>query len=129
MRVLLAGAVYFGVVFVAAFALGTVRTFWLEPALGETLAVACETPFLIAAMYLTVRHVLPRVSPPRTALALFAVGVIGLALQQVAEYALIRAASESYASHLAYLTTPAGMIYVGALVVFVIMPMLVLRSR
>lgn len=129
MRVLLAGAVYFAVVFVAAFALGTVRTFWLESALGETIAVACEAPFLIAAMYLAARHVLPRVNPPRAGLALFAVGVVGLVLQQMAEYALIRAAGESFASHVAYLTTPAGMIYLGALVMFVIMPLLVLRSR
>ena len=43
-RVALAGSAYFAAVFVAAFAFGAVRTFWLEPLVGETWAVAAEAP-------------------------------------------------------------------------------------
>ncbi len=88
MRVVLAGAYYFAAVFVVAFALGTVRTLVLEPRIGETLAVACEAPILVLAMYLATKHVVPRGNPPRTALSLLGVGLFGLLFQQIAEFAL-----------------------------------------
>ena len=47
--VLRAGVVYFAVVFATGFALGTVRTLWLAPALGERRAELLETPFMLAA--------------------------------------------------------------------------------
>lgn len=128
-RVLLTGAAYFASVFAAAFALGAVRTFWLEPRLGETWAVAAEAPFLITAMYLSARFVVPRLRPPTSVLALLGVGGFALALQQIAEFALVIGAGESVQSHLAYLTTAAGMIYIGALVLFVMLPLLLWRRR
>ncbi|GAM98069.1 hypothetical protein U91I_01699 [alpha proteobacterium U9-1i] len=124
MGLLRAGASYFAIVFVVAFALGTVRTLWLEPALGEMWAVACETPLLVAAMFFAARWLVPRFnapSPPRW----LGVGLIGFALQQIAEIALVLASGETLAMHAAYLRTPAGMIYLSALAVFVMMPLLV----
>lgn len=128
-RVLFAGGAYFGSVFVAAFALGMVRTFWLEPNLGETWAVAVEAPFLVGAMYLSARHVVPRLRPPTSASALLGVGVFGLLLQQIAEFSLVAAAGETVQSYLVYLTTLAGMIYLATLCVFVVLPLLLWRGR
>lgn len=129
MRVVFAALIYFAAVFVAAFAFGTVRTLLLEPRIGETLAVACEAPFLVLVIYLAARHVVPRANPPRTAIALVVVGLVGLLFQQIAEFALVLFAGETVASHIAYLGTPAGMIYLTILAVFVAMPFLLLRVR
>jgi hypothetical protein len=128
-RVLLTGAAYFASVFVAAFALGAVRTFLVEPRVGEIWAVALEAPFLVGAMYLSARFMIPRLRPPSSAAALLAVGLFGLLLQQAAEMALIFAAGETLQSHLAYLTTIAGMIYLATLCVFVILPLALWRGR
>lgn len=128
MGVLRAGASYFAVVFVIAFALGTVRTLLLEPQIGKTLAVACEIPFLVTAMFFASRWVAPRLNAPSTVRLLF-VGLIGLALQQIAEIALVLASGETLASHGAYLRTTAGMLYLSALAAFVIMPNVAWRTR
>lgn len=129
MRVVAAGALYFAIVFVAAFALGTLRTFLLEPQLGETWAVACEIPFLIAAIVISARVVLRRFSSIRAALSLLAVGLVGLVLQQMAELALVLLSGETVASHLAYLSTLAGRLYLSALVVFLVAPLVISRLR
>lgn len=128
-RVLLAGSAYFAVVFAAAFAFGAVRTFWVEPRVGETWAVAAEAPLLVAVMYLAARFVMSRLRPPTGAGALLGVGLFGLLLQQLAEFALVIAAGETVQSHLAYLTTAAGMIYLSALCVFVLLPLVMWRGR
>lgn len=128
-RIFGAAFLYFALVFVAAFALGTVRTFWLEPALGETWAVACEIPILVVVMFFAARFVGQRLRPAPAAVDLIAIGLLGLVLQQGAEFALVVASGETLASHIAYLRTPAGMIYVAALIVFVLMPLLVRDRR
>jgi len=48
---LMAGLVYFAVVFLAGFALGTIRTLWLAPAIGQFPGVAIELPFMLAASW------------------------------------------------------------------------------
>ena len=128
-RVALAGSAYFAAVFVAAFAFGAVRTFWLEPLVGETWAVAAEAPLLVAAMYFAARFVVPRTRPPTSAGALLSVGLFGLVLQQMAEFALVMAAGETVQSHLAYLTTIAGLIYLSTLCVFVVLPLVLWRGQ
>lgn len=55
MRLLSAAALYFGVVFVAGFLLGSVRVLWLEPRMEKALAILCETLFLLLAMVLAAR--------------------------------------------------------------------------
>jgi hypothetical protein len=123
-RALLAGALYFAIVFVFAFAFGAVRTFWLEPALGETWAVACEAPLLITAFFFAAPFAAQRAGLGRDIGLRLVMGLFGLALQQIAELGLVLAAGETVAEHIAYLRTPAGMIYLFALAVFVIMPVL-----
>ena len=121
-----AGLLYFMIVFAFAFAFGAVRTFLLEPRLGETMAVAMETPFLIAVMYFVARYVTRRF--PLRARGLVGAGLIALALQQVAELALVYANGQGVRTYLAHFTTPPGMIFLAALIVFTLMPLVVGRK-
>lgn len=127
MRILAAAALYFGSVFVVAFGLGAFRTLWLEPRIGETWAVACEAPLLILAMVASLTYVVPRARPPRSPSALVLIGFGALVLQEAAELGLVLAAGETVSMHIAYLSTPAGMIYVATLAVFVALPSFLLR--
>lgn len=128
MRAVSAAVIYFLIVFAAAFAFGAVRTLWLEPVIGETWAVACEVPLLIVVMVFAARFVVRRAPAPWSALALLGVGTLGLVLQQVAEFVLVLASGETVASHIAYLQTPAGLIYLAALAAFLFMPLAVGRT-
>lgn len=129
MRIVLLAAAYFGAMFAGAFVLGTVRTLWIEPALGKTWAVACEAPFLIAWMYVSARFVLARFAPKRTTGALLSIGALAAVFQQAAEFGLALLAGQSFGAHLAYLISAPGLIYLAALVVFALMPLLVLRKE
>jgi len=128
-RVLLAGFFYFAIVFVFAFALGTVRTLLLEPRIGELYAVLCEAPFLIAAMLFAAQRAQRWTKLPARPAQLIAMGMIGLVFQQGAEFGLVLSAGETVAQHLAYLQTPPGMIYVGLLFVFALLPLLLHALR
>jgi hypothetical protein len=46
-----AGAVYFLVVFLLGFGLGTIRVLFVAPRLGQTTAVLLETPLMLAASW------------------------------------------------------------------------------
>lgn len=46
-----AGIVYFTVVFAVGFGLGTLRTLWIEPSVGNLWAVLIELPFILGASW------------------------------------------------------------------------------
>uniref|UniRef100_UPI001969E8F8 hypothetical protein n=1 Tax=Sandarakinorhabdus rubra TaxID=2672568 RepID=UPI001969E8F8 len=54
------GLRYFAGVFAVGFALGTIRTLWLAPAIGELAAVAVELPVMLAASWWWCRRLLAR---------------------------------------------------------------------
>lgn len=127
-RTLRAALFYFVLVFGAGAILGAPRTLWLEPWLGKTLAVAIEAPLLIMAMWFGARA-----SPRRAGLEagggrLLAVGLIALALQQMADLSLgFGLRSMTLADQLRYFNTPPGYIYGACLLLFALMPLL--RAR
>ncbi len=127
-RILRAALFYFVLVFGAGAVLGAPRTLWLEPWLGKTLAVAIEAPLLILAMWFGARAA-PRWAGLRPEGArLFAMGIIALALQQMADLSLgFGLRSMTLADQLRYFNTPPGYIYGACLVLFALMPLL--RSR
>lgn len=118
------GFVYFAIVFAAGFALGTVRTLWLAPAIGSLAAVAIELPFMLAASWMACGWCLRRFSISdlgqrarmgalaflflMAAEASLAVGIFGLSL-------------DAYA---AGLLTAAGMLGLTGQLVFAAMPLL-----
>ncbi|EAQ28824.1 hypothetical protein NAP1_14533 [Erythrobacter sp. NAP1] len=86
-RAIAAGTAYWAVVFAIGFMLGTVRTLWLAPRVGEEMAVLIEMPIIIAACmiaawWLTARFAIVSV---RAALAM---GALAFALLMMAELAL-----------------------------------------
>lgn len=121
--VLGAGAMYFAIVFVIAFGFGVVRTLMLEPRIGETAAVALEVPLLIAAFVFAARFVLRRFQQIRGVGPLLLMGLIAVLLQQSAELGMVVLSGETLASHLAYLSTLPGRLYLSAVVVFTFAPL------
>lgn len=122
-----AGGLYFAIVFAFAFVFGVVRRLMLEPRFGEDMAVAAETPFLIAVMFFSARWITQRIALPP--LELLGMGAFALALQQIAELGLVYAGGETVGDYLAHFGTPAGMLFLVALIAFALMPWIVGRAK
>src|SRR3974390_297395 len=126
MRIIAVAMLYFLMVFGVGFLLGPMRVYLLEPRLGEQMATICEAPFLLIVIVLAARW-LPKRSNMRMSVAsLAAVGLGGLFLQQLADVVVgsfLRGITP--AQQLSHLATPAGLIYIGLLLAYVIMPVLV----
>ena len=125
MRILSAAFLYFLIVFAVGFLLGPLRVFWLEPKLGETRAVLCESPFLIVAIILAARWLPSALSLRMDVVSLASMGLGALVFQQLADFGvggLLR--GMSLRQQLARLTRPAGLIYIAVVIVFAAMPIL-----
>jgi len=128
MMVLKAAATYFAIVFGVGFLLGPMRVLWLEPRLGKTLAVLCETPFLLSAMIVAARWLAKRLGLIGDRRSLAVMGIVALLFQQLADFALgIALRGITPAEQLAAFATPAGFVYAAALIAFAVMPLLVNR--
>lgn len=128
MRIVAAAGLYFLIVFGVGFLLGPIRVLWLEPRIGTLAAVLCETPFLLAAMVIASRFALHLVRlEPRNS-ALLCVGVVALAMQQIADVTVgVALRGISLGEQLARFATAEGAIYAALLVLFAIMPVLTNR--
>jgi hypothetical protein len=126
MRIIAAAAPYFLIVFGVGFLLGPIRVLWLEPRLGETVATLCEAPFLLGAIVLAARLVPRILSLSMDIRSRAMMGVGALVLQQLADFAFgsfLRGITP--AQQVAYLATPAALIYVALLIAFMAMPIVV----
>lgn len=122
-RVLWAGASYFALVFVLAFALGAARTLLLEPHMSKLAATAVEAPFLLMVMIAAARWVPPRFHLAGDGAALWAIGLIGLGLQQGADIALgMTLRGLSLAEQYAQFLRPEGWLFAALLIVFAAAP-------
>jgi hypothetical protein len=122
-RILRAAAYYFAIVFAVGLALGPPRVLWLEPWLGKTIAVLCEAPLLITAMWFGARGA-PRWAGMREGwLAFLGVGVLALIFQQIADLAVgFGLRGMNLADQWAYFASPPGAIYAAILIIFALMP-------
>jgi hypothetical protein len=119
------GTVYFLIVFACAFVTGVVRTLFVTPALGPTLAVMAEVPLIIAVSWLVARWMVLRTVPMRRA-ALAMAGMIAFALLMAAEAALAKALTgQSPAQWAASLFVVPGLIGLAGQLVFALMPLIV----
>lgn len=114
---------YLGVIFALGFVLGTVRTLWLAPLVGPTLAVACELPVLLAASWYWAGRVLHRWPLPTRQTAL-AMGALAFALLLAGEWALSLALGQTSAEWLTALTRPAGALGLAGQMLFALFPAL-----
>lgn len=120
---------YFVPVLALGFLLGTVRTLWLAPALGDVAAVAAELPVMLAASWLIARRVVRRHAIAHAGAAL-TVGLIAFALLLLAELALaITLAGQSTGQWGASLIRPAGALGLAGQALFALLPALTLRRR
>ena len=123
-----AGAAYFAIVFAVGFALGTVRTLFLAPRLGEQIAVVIELPFMLGASWLACAWVLRRWHVPAGSGPRLTMGGVAFALLIVAEIALsLTAFDRSLADYFRNLATPHGLIGLTGQIVFALIPLL--RAR
>lgn len=129
-RILLSALFYFALVFGAGFLLGPIRVFLLEPRFGRTVAVLCEMPVLLLAMVAAARGIPARLRMQTRISSLLFMGLGALALLEAADFlvgALLRGMTAG--EQLAYLTTPAGAVYLAAQALFALMPLLVNYKR
>lgn len=108
-----AGAAYFAVVFAVGFALGTVRTLFLAPRLGELLAVVIELPLMLGASWLACGWAVRRwrIAPtagPRLTMGAFAFALLIIAEATLSLTTFDRSLTDSSATSPPRLASPAS---------------------
>ena len=127
MRIMGAAAIYWAIVFVLGFVLGTVRVGWVIPRVGLMPATLLELPGILAASWFTAGWLVQRfaIASPREALT---VGALAFALLMAAESALAAALlGQTPAQWLAGLRQPHALLGLAGQVVFALMPWLRVR--
>ena len=125
MHPVLAGAVYFLVVYVVGFALGVVRVLLVAPRLGATAAVLIELPVMLAASWLACRRIVEHMAVPRRAGARAAMGASAFGLLMLGEALLgIVAFGQTPGVQIAALHEIPGLIGLGGQVMFALLPLL-----
>ncbi len=127
-QALKSGALYFALVFAAGFALGTVRTLWIAPRIGVRAAELIEAPVMLAVSAVGARWVARRLAVPHTMSRRLGMGIIGLVLLVLAEFALVLwLRGLTIRRYLATRDPVSGTVYYVSLAIFAAMPALVAR--
>ena len=120
-----AGAIYFAIVYLAGFVLGTVRVLLLAPRIGELSAILLETPIMLSASWIascwcTERFVVPPEFRPRLVMGGAAFTLLILGEFGVSMLAFGRSCEDTVAAIL----SPSGLIGLSAQVAFALLPLL-----
>lgn len=121
MRVALAAFVYWAVVFVLGFVLGTVRTLWLVPLVGLLRATAMELPLILGGSWLAAGWLVRRFAIVQSGDAL-AVGALAFAILMAAECALAAVMGQAPAQWLVGLRQPHALLGLAGQAAFALMP-------
>ena len=118
-----AAASYFAIVFVIAFALGTIRVLLVAPRFGAVAAVSLEVPLLLAVSWVTASWSIATFRVPSAARDRFTMGFVAFGMLMAAEFGLSialfdRPASACFASY-ATLAGAAGLL---AQIAFALVP-------
>ena len=117
------GCVYFLLVFVVGFVLGTVRALFLAPLFGEMVAVSIELPIILLASWLICRALIERFAVPATLTARALMGATALALLLSAEVLLsVLLLGRSVAQHLELYQSAEGLTGLAGQIVFALFP-------
>lgn len=123
-----AGLVYFALVFVVGFALGTIRVLFLIPAVGETPAVLVETPIMLTISWIVCRLIVRRFAVPPVIRDRAVMGGFAFALLMIAEIAVAwLLGRRSVSAYLAHYVTLAGAIGLAGQLAFAAFPLLQLK--
>lgn len=122
---MMAGFVYFAVVFAIGFGVGVVRTLAIAPSLGEIGAVAAELPAMLLVSWLAAGRIIRiwRV-PARSTARLLMGGVAFLALMAAEAATAALMLDLPLAAYLAAFTEPAKLIGLAGQVGFALIPLL-----
>lgn len=120
-RALRLGLAYFAIVFAVGFVLGTVRTLWLVPRLGERWAELAEMPVMVGASWLAARALFRQAG--LSLRATVGAGVLALVLLVGVEVTVVlRVRGLSWSEYLATRDAVSGTAYLAALLLFAAMP-------
>ena len=124
-RVLLAAALYFGIVFGVGFLLGAVRVPFLVPRLGERVAELAEMPLMFVAIFLAAGHVVRKYGASVAPLGWVLVGALSLAFLVASELLLaVVLAGRGIGEYITSRDPVSGSVYLALWVVFAAMPWL-----
>src|SRR5512132_439914 len=124
-----AGALYFGVVFGAGVALGSLRTLLVVPRVGERTAELAEAPVMLVVTVLAARWVVRRRGVPPRPTRRLAAGLVALTLLVIAEaLVVVGVRGLTPGQYVASRDPVAGPVYGAMLLVFAVMPVIVRRS-
>jgi hypothetical protein len=125
MRTLEAGLLYFALVFGTGFVLGTVRTLWIVPRLGDRTAELLEAPVMLAVIVAAARWTVFRLAVPSTYSARLGMGCLALLLMLGAEFGFVlRLRGLSLPAYFSARDWVAGTVYYILLAAFAAIPVL-----
>ena len=127
MTALSLGLRYFAGVFAVGFLLGTIRTLWLAPAIGDLAAVAVELPVMIGASWWWGRRLLARQKLSQAGRAVM--GGSAFLLLMLAEFGLAQAFGRAPGVYWASFFTPAGLLGLAGQLVFAALPLFIKPAR
>lgn len=118
-----AGLQYFLIVFAFGFAMGTIRTFLVEPRIGSRSAELLEAPFMLMMIVFGARWAVKRNRLSRS-FDLIGTGVIGLTLLLATEFtAVLWLRGISFMEYVESRDPIAGAVYILLLMAFGLMPL------
>lgn len=123
-RAVIAGLVYFPLLFALGFGLGTVRVLFVIPYVGTFVATVLEVPLMLAAAYFICSWVSRRFQVPPTRPARWAMALVFLILLALFETALGSLLfNRTMADQWAALATTAGMLGLSAQIIAALFPL------
>ncbi len=121
---IIAGLVYFALVFGAGFLLGPPRILWLVPLVGQRTAELIETPIMLMVIYFSARWVVRRFSLSGRPAAALGAGGLALLLLLLMEFTLVLyLQGRSIEDYLASRDPVSGTVYAVSLLIFGLMPL------
>ena len=122
-KLLASAAVYFGLVFAAAFALGALRVTVVVPRLGTLMAVLIEVPIVLGISWIVCRHVVRLFNVPGEWRPRLAMGILAFMLLMIAEPAIaIFGFGRSLTQYFGEFRTTAGLIGLLGQIAFALIP-------
>jgi hypothetical protein len=126
---LVAGTLYFAVVFTLGFVLGTARVVLVVPRLGEVGAVALELPIMVAASWFICGWLVARRAVAPETKARLLMGGVAFALLMAAELGVsVFAFGRELAEHIAAYRAPSAQLGLAAQILFAAFPLIRGRS-
>lgn len=123
-----AGLLYGILAFAAGFVLGSLRVFWLAPAIGDPFAVAAELPVMLAISFFLCRWLIARLDVDRGIRPRAVMGLAGFLCLMALELALaVLGFGVDPGAFLRGFATPVGALGLAGQIAFALIPLLVAR--